>query len=277
MQTDKAGYVQLIARADGSKTIPQYSESEKDTKGHGILVGVREEYAGEKAESYVKKGDKLVLADGKVELQNFMAHKNGNVSYEVLFDGRSDGATIVRGDGGVLLTGGDRPKYQFDDEGRLSEIASSGKLRQFAYIGKTTELAKVTVQNERAHPGLTFTHELLANSRGWGCTDQYNRPWSAPQGVHHLDQSTGAYTLETNIGQGYDRKHVFQVNKPDGNTEFQQIFSNNDGTHTIHNFQSDGKSIGEPQVKGANNKSVNNLLNAWENTRNRSAVSLGLV
>ncbi len=275
VQADKDGQVQLIVRSDNSKVIPTYSEA-KDADGNKSLVRLTEIDANGKSQIWNKEGTSLILREDNGNItgvrQDCVVHQNGNLTFKDTFNDKAVVDTIVRGDGTVLHTGTGMPQYEFDNEGRFSKIANNDRTRQFEYIGHTNQLAKVTVQAS-AYPDLTFTHELQANSNNWTCVDQYNRRYAAPQGVHELYQSSGQYTFEGYIGQGSNAKKVFHVSNADGTNEYQQLLFHQDGSTVVRNYNASGIPIpGERTVDYAKDKSINNLINVWENTHSLTRV-----
>ncbi len=269
VQIDSTGNPKLIVRADNSQIMAYSTQTDKDTNNHKTIDKIEEITADGHRSLWTKEGDKFVnrADNGNVigERKDFALHQNGNVTFNDITKGKTDGNTIVRGDGTTILTGEGKPQYEFDTEGRFDKISAGNITRQYSYAGQTTKLDKITVQDNNRYPDLTFTHNR-SQSGEWTATDNYGRAWSAYQGVHHLDQSTGQYTVENQIGNGYSQQRVFQTSHADGKTEFQRLTFNLDGTTSVKQFNSQGTVIGEHQAN-PKDKALNNLVTAWQDTQ----------
>ncbi len=149
------------------------------------------------------------------------------------------------------------PEFKLDDHGRITDITPSqdaiargARIRHFAYIGDTNELARVEVQNPSVYRNeqgpLTFVHERQADG-AWTCTcvgqvatrkdgkqvmvqQTYvdattGRPFNAPQGEHKLSPS-GDYSFQERVPV------QTWVQQPNGRWQLQSI--PRDLTHVSH-------------------------------------------
>ncbi len=263
VKTDKDKDVTELNHTNGTK-IDNTKYLDTKHNGHKLLVSFDETKNGNKITW--KRGEegrffgtdshgKKVGAYDDIEL-----HANGNVIYKDVQRGNLRGDLVVRGDGHELPIG---PKYEFDQLGRFTKITSD-KIREYKYNGDSLEPTQIKVQNPIVYPGLTFTHELQANQKDWACKDNLNRSWSAPQGVHHLDQSTGTYTFEDYVGQPNHPTRVFHASHADGKIEFKQLaFHENDGKVDVRNYNGWGAPVAQ-QTIDRQDKSVSGLIQAWD-------------
>lgn len=140
----------LIERKDRSKVIPAW-ETSPDGKS-SRLVGFDEISSDGKKITWYRDGDKFsnTGADGKKQILNsveFDKNNNGNMYVTNEF-GQS---FTIRGNGAVLASGSDNPKYKFDTEGRIESITPTAdswnkgaQSLAFSYEGNTDKLHAVS-------------------------------------------------------------------------------------------------------------------------------------